>query len=376
MRALACCGALFVAAALAGACSHSSAGPTCTSPGNGGVDAPSSFPSTLDSFCMVSIKNAQVVPHDDTLVPYDLNTPLFSDYAVKYRTIWMPKGTHATYAATGRLDLPTGTVITKSFGFPGDFRQAGAPVANVKWMETRVLVNTPGSGWTGASYTWNDAQTQATLLLGGDVVPLSFIDATGVTQNAHYLVPSQAQCKECHANDGTMTTLGPSAAQLNRNYAYPGGKTENELAHWSAAGLLVGAPAPSQAPALPVFDDPTTGDVQSRARAYLDANCSYCHNGQGEARTTGLDLTYANTDPASAFPSSYGVCKSPVAAGKASAADQYDIVPGHPELSIVPYRMAQTAPSVAMPQLGRSLEHAEAVALINEWITGLAGSCP
>jgi uncharacterized repeat protein (TIGR03806 family) len=322
---------------------------------------------------MVSIEDAKVVPHDDSLVPYDLNTPLFSDYAVKFRTIWMPKGAHATYTETGRFDLPTGTVITKSFGFPADFREASAPV---KWVETRVLVNTPKSGWTGASYTWNDAQTEAKLLLGGEVVPIAFVDTSGTTQNAHYLVPSQAQCKECHANDGTMTTLGPSAGQLNRTFTYPDGKTENELTHWSSVGLLEGAPAPAQAPVLPVWDDPTTGDVSSRARAYLDANCSYCHNGQGEARTTGLVLTYANTDPSAPDPSTYGVCKSPVAAGKASAMDQYDIVPGHPELSIVPYRMGATAPSIAMPQLGRSVAHAEAVTLISEWIAGLAGSCP
>ncbi|HXS03594.1 MAG TPA: hypothetical protein VN731_03910, partial [Rhodanobacter sp.] len=29
------------------------------------------------------------------VVPYDLNTPLFTDYAHKLRTIWMPKGTSA-----------------------------------------------------------------------------------------------------------------------------------------------------------------------------------------------------------------------------------------------------------------------------------------
>jgi uncharacterized repeat protein (TIGR03806 family) len=358
--------------ALAWGCGHGGSAP-CTSPGSAGVDSASSFPATLDAFCMVSIKNATVVPHDDTLVPYDLNTTLFSDYAVKYRTVWMPKGAAAAYADAGRLALPVGTVITKSFGFPADFRVAGAPV---KWVETRVLVNTKDSGWTGASYTWNDAQTQATLTLGGEVVPESFIDTTGTTQNAHYLVPSQSQCRECHANDGTMTTLGPSAAQLNRDYEYSPTLTENELVHWSKAGLLTGAPDPSSAPALPVWDDAGTGDVQSRARAYLDANCSYCHNGQGEARTTGLVLTYANTDPSTVNTSTYGVCKSPVAAGKASAGQQYDVVPGHPEQSILVYRMQATEPSVAMPQLGRSLEHTEAVQLVSDWITGLPGSCP
>ena len=29
------------------------------------------------------------------VVPYDLNTPLFSDYAAKLRTVWMPAGKSA-----------------------------------------------------------------------------------------------------------------------------------------------------------------------------------------------------------------------------------------------------------------------------------------
>ena len=52
------------------------------------------------------------------VVPYDLNTPLFSDYASKYRTIWMPTGTSATYRNDDVFDFPIGTVITKTFAFP------------------------------------------------------------------------------------------------------------------------------------------------------------------------------------------------------------------------------------------------------------------
>lgn len=73
-----------------------------------------------------------------------------------------------------------------------------------------------------------------------------------------------------------------------------------------------------------------------------------------------------------------GVCKPPVAAGKAGQGEQYDVVPGHPEKSILVYRMQSTAPSIAMPELGRSLEHVEAVQVVSDWITGMgsmAGSC-
>ena len=51
-------------------------------------------------------------------------------------------------------------------------------------------------------------------------------------------------------------------------------------------------------------------------------------------------------------------------------------MPGHPEQSILIYRVTQTEPSLAMPELGRSLEHLEGVALLTEWVTELGGSCP
>src|ERR1700690_1266015 len=52
------------------------------------------------------------------VVPYDLNTPLFSDYAHKLRTIWMPRGTSAKYDADGSFDFPIGTIISKTFYYP------------------------------------------------------------------------------------------------------------------------------------------------------------------------------------------------------------------------------------------------------------------
>jgi len=39
------------------------------------------------------------------------------------------------------------------------------------------------------------------------------------------------------------------------------------------------------------------------------------------------------------------------------------------------YRMQQTDPAIAMPELGRSTVHAEGVALIHDWIAAMPGSC-
>jgi uncharacterized repeat protein (TIGR03806 family) len=366
--------AVLTSAGMIGACSgggtHTTAGDGggACSPGSAGVTDDTTFPKTVDAFCQVALQDAAIVPKAETVVPYDLNTPLFSDYAVKFRTVWLPPGSSAPYAASGALEFPVGTVITKSFGWPKDFRNANAPI---HWVETRVLVRTPKKGWTGASYEWNEAQTEATIVPGGDVLSFSFINTDGSTEKPTYLIPSQAQCPKCHASDGVFTILGPTAAQLNRTYAYAHG-SNNELAEWSRLGILSGAPSPSAAPVLAVWNDTTNKwTTEERARAYLQANCSYCHDGQGEARTTGLVLLASETDPAK-----YGVCKAPVAAGKASGTDQYDVVPGHPESSILIRRVTSTETGVAMPELERSLEHKEAVALLTAWVTGLSGSCP
>src|SRR5580704_6410346 len=64
---------------------------------------------------------------NERVVPYDLNTPLFSDYAHKLRTLWLPPGTAARYTASQSFDFPVGTIITKTFYYP----RAGGDLARV-----------------------------------------------------------------------------------------------------------------------------------------------------------------------------------------------------------------------------------------------------
>ena len=50
------------------------------------------------------------------VLPYDLNSELFTDYALKKRFVWMPEGSKATYTEDGEvLDLPVGAVLIKNF---------------------------------------------------------------------------------------------------------------------------------------------------------------------------------------------------------------------------------------------------------------------
>jgi hypothetical protein len=69
------------------------------------------------------------------------------------------------------------------------------------------------------------------------------------------------------------------------------------------------------------------------------------------------------------------MCKPPVAAGQGTGDRRFGIVPGHPEDSILIYRMESMDPGAMMPELGRAVVHAEGVGLIAEWVRSLPGDC-
>jgi uncharacterized repeat protein (TIGR03806 family) len=294
------------------------------------------------------------------VTPYALNTPLFSDYALKFRAVALPPGKQAAYTASGVLDFPVGTTLIKTFAYPADFRH---PDQNVRLIETRLLIR-KRAGWTPLTYVWNPEQTQAVLKRAGARVPISFLDKAGQKVSFSYAVPNQNQCKECHSRGRTLTPIGPKARNLNGDYAYAG-ETENQLAHWTRTGILKGAPAPAQIAATPRWDDPAQ-PLTARARAYLDGNCAHCHNAKAAASNSGLVLTYEATDPMA-----IGVGRRPVAAGRASGGFDYDIAPGRPDLSIMVHRMESTDPGTMMPELSRTLVDKDGVALIRQYIAAM-----
>jgi uncharacterized repeat protein (TIGR03806 family) len=295
----------------------------------------------------------------DGVVPYTLNTPLFSDYAIKFRFLSLPEGEHATWAEPGALDLPVGTILVKTFGYLADRRE---PDGARDLIETRLLIH-KSSGWEGAAYLYDEADEEAELAIAGDTVAAEWLDLDGSSVSNNYEVPNKNQCKNCHEEEvDTLLPIGPKARHLNR---------DGQLEGLVDAGLLVDAPDPGTWPRAAVFDDSSTGTLEERARTWLDINCAHCHNPTGAARTSGLDLRVSQTD---AF--EYGICKPPVAAGSGSGGRPFAIVPGDPDQSILVHRIESTEADVKMPELGRNLVHAEGVALIREWIASLTGECP
>ncbi|MCH1908120.1 MULTISPECIES: SO2930 family diheme c-type cytochrome [Stenotrophomonas] len=313
------------------------------------------------------------------VLPYDLDSALFTDYAHKLRTVWMPAGSAARYQPDGALDFPVGTIISKTFYYPrGDdgtvLRSAdtgaepdgGLTLDRVRLVETRLLVRR-ASGWLALPYVWNDAQTEARLMRTGDLVPLTLAGADGRRQQLDYLVPDENQCAGCHGTDlrsRQISPIGPKARHLNHDFAYASGKA-NQLRHWQALGQLVDVPA-GTLPRNVAWNDPQA-PLEARARAYLDINCGHCHSDKGAARTSGMWLDANTHDPLR-----IGRCKLPIAAGQGTGNRAWDIVPGAPDDSILTYRMESTDPGVMMPELGRALVHEEGVALIRQWIAAMA----
>jgi len=321
------------------------------------TDAP---PQRLSDFGFFAAPTAGQRPAPGT-IPYRLNTPLFSDNADKLRFLRLPPGATVAYNDSSVLDFPVGTALVKTFAFPYDARQ---PDKGRRLIETRVLIREE-TGWKALPYVWDETQSDAFLDVAGDTREVSYIDNEGRRRRHAYQIPNLNQCKGCHTLAERMTPIGPSARQLSGPLT-PGSQQGSQLEAWADAGILTGLPVRDHLPPAVVWDDPSTGTLEQRARLWLDINCAHCHRPQGPAGTSGLFLGAGEKDPLH-----LGIGKTPVASGRGSGNLRYDIQPGDPSASILLHRMASTDPGVMMPELGRTQADPKAVALIREWIADM-----
>ena len=291
------------------------------------------------------------------VVPYDLINPLFSDHASKHRLVYVPGGEAASYRAHEVMDFPVGTVLVKTFAFAPDMRE---PSAGERYRETRLLIR-KADGWAAYPYVWNEDETEARYSPAGAWLELSFIDPAGEAVEIDYRVPNQNQCKTCHQMGDAIEPIGPKARNLNRE----GPAGVNQIADWTARGMLEGAPVEVSAVA-DVTD--ASFSVSERARAYLDINCAHCHRAEGSASNSGLWLGWEVSDPVK-----IGIGKHPTAAGRGSGDAIFVVAPGAPDASIMPYRMNSGEAGVAMPELGRALVDENGVELVREWIAEMEG---
>jgi uncharacterized repeat protein (TIGR03806 family) len=305
------------------------------------------------------------------VVPYEVNSPLWSDNANKSRGLRLPPGAKIHVkdcAATtsecpqgpaddGKWVFPVGTVMVKSFEFDS------------KLVETRLFVHSDESTWVGYSYAWDEAQTDAT------IVPDDRVDVTFHTgkQTVDWHYPSRLDCTTCHVATAGWT-LGPETAQMNRVV-----NGTNQIDHLAALGLF-DAPVPKPYKAALVVPypsqagtPPASASVDERARSYLQANCAFCHRPD--------DYVFPNLDLRNGTAlKDMMICGLDPAKGDQGVSGAKILDPGHPATSTMSLRMS-AAPDDAdgkhgrMPKVASYVIDQAGLALIGDWITSIK-SCP
>lgn len=329
-------------------------------------------PQRLSEWNLFALSAAALTPHSDTMVFRPANQ-LFTDYAHKLRTLWIPEGAQAQLVG-GDIDYPVGTVLSKTFYYPidnvggflnqPDNGEQSVSLNSHELIETRLLVRRENA-WEAFPYVWNDEQTEAFLRVAGTSTNIDLKSDTGNLEFV-YFVPNENQCTGCHVTehpDGDMQPLGAVASQLSAGFL----DNQSQTAALAARGWLDQDPAIAES--VSWLDE--TASIDQRAQAYLNINCGHCHNPYGAADTSALLL-----DGSHELAVHLGVCKTPVAAGGGAGDMLYSIVPGNPDRSILLYRMESAEPDEMMPELGRSLIHQEGIALIEQWIAEMPGNCP
>lgn len=282
-----------------------------------------------------------------SLIPYDLNAPLWSDAAHKARWLSLPDGATVTIdEATGDMEFPAGTLLIKQFEIGGSI------------VETRFFVRFTDGGWAGYAYQWNEAQTDADLIADTG----SPLDVVWGTQTWQY--PSRPQCMECHS-EVAGRALGPELGQLNRDMFYSAaGVTVNELAAWESTGVL-GEALPVTLPFYPPYasDEP----IEDRAKAYLHSNCSHCHQPGGPG-VGGHDLRFATPL------ASMRLCNVGPVLGDLDVTGATRFTPGDPDTSVLYLRMNRRGER-QMPIFGTLAVDPTGVGLVSEWIESVT-TCP
>ena len=293
---------------------------------------------------------AEGVPGPD-LIPFAVASELWTDGAEKQRYMVLPPGKKASVAKDGAWDFPQGSVLIKHFGYDGS-----GPAT----VETRVMVRRP-AGWEVHSYEWLQDGSDARLLNEWKEIPVE----TSAGQVTH-LFPSRSSCDACHS-PGAQFVLGPTTPQMNRQVRWDGGSGNQIEALLDIGAIELAQPEPaSNLDRMPAPTDPDES-LETRARAYLHANCGHCHRPGGwvppelnmdlrwessfaETQTCGVSLQYGTL---------FGKKR---------------IEPGKPDASGLVERVESQGLN-RMPPMGTGLVDTEGVAVLRSFIASLS-DCP
>lgn len=340
-----------------------------------GEDASSKFPRKLSETGL--FRSVEKNEPAESLIPYELNVPFWSDFAVKERFVALPKEGAVTFHEREKWEFPVGTVLVKTFWMHHDRVRMEQP----RRLETRLMVHAP-EGWAGYTYVYDEEGKDAILLGDGMVRPIEVETAEGKVSQPYYF-PSRDDCMTCHTKAEGFV-LGLNTRQMNRTLRC-GEEAANQVELWSKLGAFK-EPPKQDVKQLDAFPDwgfgnwdrsgrhpsgsapksPPKGEKEVLARAWLEVNCVSCHQPNGIAagnrdfrfQTPLEKLNVVDQQPGQKrrLPSSWRLVK-----------------PGHPEKSDLFWRISLRGER-QMPPLATRLSDEDAIQIMKEWIERLPAS--
>ncbi|MEO7425605.1 MAG: hypothetical protein ABI036_10490 [Fibrobacteria bacterium] len=329
-------------------------------------------------------KSARAIS-DTSVVPYQINSALWSDGAHKERYISLLPGSQVVPTDTSQFTFPDGAMFIKNFLI--DTVYGDSTGDSRIFVETRFLVyrsGATGKRWSGISYRWRRDQSDAEL-----VHPDSGLDfAHNVRHNGRLVgkrwrYPSGRNCNNCHRGNETdlRGTLGFITPQLNRVV-----DGTNQLQSLFARGILSANPVAGKPDAhrwYALAEDSIP--LEKRVRSYFASNCSHCHNVQVPLGLPDHDFDYFDPSKRINFQLDSAVGHDPTggwvnAPSKSGNGFDFLLLPGYPDSSAIMNKMrsrldAHLNPDKGnfgqMPPLATSQPDSAAVKLIEQWICSL-----
>jgi uncharacterized repeat protein (TIGR03806 family) len=315
-------------------------------------ETPQNIPARLSQTGVFS--NLALLTPKPGIIPYQVNSPLWSDGAQKAR--WIAPAGPVGFSADEEWSFSPGTVFIKHFELATDETNP----AIKRRLETRLLVvDETGYGY-GVTYKWRHDQSDADLLTDGQSEVISIKTARGIRKQT-WNYPSRADCLTCHTHSAKFV-LGVKARQLNGKFPYPSGATDNQLRTWNYLGLFrsrIDEKSINRLPRLVRMDDQTAG-VELRARSYLDANCANCHR-PGNPIRANFDARFVN------FPSGQAFLDVPTVSDSLNIPNPRIIAPNELARSML-YQRLLRPDNYRMPPLANQVKDQKAIALLREWI--------
>ncbi|MEZ6116964.1 MAG: PQQ-dependent sugar dehydrogenase [Pirellulaceae bacterium] len=293
--------------------------------------------------------------------PYRIRASRWADGATAVRHVGIPGVEQAKPKQNKAWVLPEASVLAKTYSLP--VWDEATKMTRLRKVETQVLTKQAGE-WAGYSYRWNAEQTDAELVPAEGATSEWIVQQRDRVEPIRWRFHSRNECIVCH-NREIEYVIGFTTSQLDCSTQISD-TTMSQLQYFQDIGLATDVarvdPDDSRHLQDPYQED---GDLAQRARSYLHVNCRPCHAREAGGNAT-IDLDIGSN------PERMKLFGERPMHGDFGLRDAALVVSGHPERSVLYYRLAKLGPG-RMPYAGSSSSDVDGIKLIYDWIQSLPG---